>query len=261
MAEFTAHAPGTFCWPELATTDQKGAGRFYSALLGWDLNDQQTGPSETYTMFMLRGREVAAACTLRPEERQQGTPAHWRSYVTVANADDTVSRAKGLGGTVLVPPFDVMDAGRMAVLQDPTGAVISIWQPARHIGAKILREPGALGWTELLTRDTAAAEKFYTQLFGWEAKTGGDGGSAYTEFKVGGQPDAGMMQIDRAWGDVPPNWIPYFQVADCDATVEKCKTLGGRAEVPPTDIEHVGRFAQLADPQGGRFSVIRITNR
>ena len=261
MPEFTSHPVGTFSWPELATTDQKGASAFYGALLGWDVDEQPMGPTETYTMFKMRNLEVAAACALRPEERQHGVPPHWNAYVTVADADATSTRARELGGTVLAPPFDVMDAGRMAVLQDPTGAVISVWQPAAHIGAKILREPGALGWTELATRDTAAAEAFYTQLFGWEAKTGDAGGQRYTEFKVGTQPDAGMMAMDPAWGDVPPHWMPYFQVSDSDAAAAKALELGGRVFVPPTDIPNVGRFAMLADPQGAMFSVIAITNR
>ena len=261
MAEFTSHTPGTFCWPELATTDQNGASAFYRDLFGWEVDEQPIGPTETYTMFKMRGLEVAAASTLRGAEVQVGVPPHWNAYVSVADADDTVKRAQELGGKVLAPPFDVMDAGRMAVLQDPTGAVISVWQPKAHIGAKILREPGALGWTELTTRDTASAEKFYTQVFGWEAKKGDAGGQEYTEFKVGAQPDAGMIVMDPAWGNAPPHWMPYFQVADCDAAAAKAQALGGRVFVPPTDIPNVGRFAMLADAQSAMFSVIKVDNR
>jgi predicted enzyme related to lactoylglutathione lyase len=255
MVEFSSHAPGTFCWPELSTTDQKGAVAFYRALLGWDVTDQPIGPTETYSMFTLRGLEVAAAYTMRPEERQHGGPAHWNAYVSSSDVDESAKRAQELGGKVLAPPFDVMDAGRMAVLQDPTGAVISVWQPKRHIGAKILREPGALGWTELLTNDTAAAETFYTQLFGWKAKVSPE----YTEFSVGSTPDAGMMKIDPKWGNVPPHWMPYFQVNDCDGTAANATAGGGQIHVSPSDIPNVGRFAMLADPQGAAFSVITLT--
>jgi len=199
---------------------------------------------------------VAAASTLQADERQLGVPSHWNSYVSVASADESAKRAQELGGKILAPAFDVMDAGRMAVLQDPTGAVISVWQPKRHIGAKILREPGALGWTELLTNDTAAAEKFYTQLFGWKAKVSPE----YTEFSVGSSPDAGMMKLDPKWGDVPPHWMPYFQVNDCDATAAKATADGGQIHVPPSDIPNVGRFAMLADPQGATLAVIAITH-
>jgi predicted enzyme related to lactoylglutathione lyase len=254
MPEFSSHAPGTFCWPELSTTDQKGAVAFYRALLGWDVIDQPIGPTETYSMFTLHGLEVAAAYTMRPEERAHRAPPHWNAYVAVANADESATRAQELGGKVLAPAFDVMEAGRMAVLQDPTGAVISVWQAKQHIGAKILREPGALGWTELLTNDTAAAETFYTQLFGWKSKVSPE----YTEFIVGSAPDAGMMKLDPKWGNVPPHWMPYFQVNDCDGTAAKATADGGQIHVPPSDIPNVGRFAMLADPQGATFAVIKI---
>jgi predicted enzyme related to lactoylglutathione lyase len=261
MPEFSTHVPGTFCWPELATSDQQAATAFYSALFGWEADTQPIGPTETYTMFKVRSLEVGAASTLRLEERQHGVPPHWNTFVTVADADATAARARELGGTVLAPPFDVMDAGRMAVLRDPTGAVLSVWQPGLHIGARILREPGSLGWTELTTRDTAAAEKFYTQLFGWKAKAGDAGGQQYTEFTVDTQPQGGMMAMDSAWGNVPPHWMPYFQVNDCDGAVAKTEQLGGRVHVPATDIPSVGRFAMLADPQGAMFSVIAIASR
>ena len=159
-----------FRWPELATTDQKAGVAFYGALFGMGCQRAADRPGRAYSMFKLRGKEVAAACTMQAEERQLGVPPHWNAYVTVADADESAKQAQALGGKVLAPAFDVMDAGRMAVLQDPTGAVFQVWQAKQHIGAKILREPGALGWTELLTNDTAAAEKFYTQLFGWTAK-------------------------------------------------------------------------------------------
>lgn len=259
MPEFSSHAPGTFCWPELATTDQKGAVAFYRSLFGWGVNEQPVGPTETYSMFELRGKPIGAASTLRSEQRQHGVPPHWGSYVSVASADDAVKRVQELGGTVLAPAFDVMDVGRMAVLQDPTGAVFMVWQPKKHYGAAILREPGALCWTELATRDTKAAEHFYTKLFGWTSKTGSDGSMEYTEFSVQGTPSAGMMAMTPQMGSAPPHWTPYFAVTDCDATADKAKQLGGRAYVPPTDIPKVGRFAVLADPQGAVFSVIKLT--
>ena len=119
MAEFTAHVPGTFSWAELATTDQKNGVQFYRTLFGWDLKEEPIGPDDMYSIFMMRGKEVAAAYTMRAEERAHGAPPHWNLYVTVANVEDSVKRAESLGGKVLAPPFDVMDAGRMAILQDP----------------------------------------------------------------------------------------------------------------------------------------------
>ena len=171
MAEFSSHVPGTFSWAELATTDQKAGVAFYRALFGWDVNEAPIGPDEVYSMFTMRGKEVAAGYTMRPEERQTGAPPHWNLYVTVANVDESVKKAEALGAKVFAPPFDVMDVGRMAILQDPTGAVFEVWQAKLHIGAKILNEPGALCWSELTTRDPKKAEAFYTALFGWTRET------------------------------------------------------------------------------------------
>jgi predicted enzyme related to lactoylglutathione lyase len=259
MAEFTAHASGTFSWPELSTSDQKAGVAFYRALFGWDLNDIPMGPDGTYSMFLMRGKEVAAAAGQRPEERAQGVPSHWNSYVTVTNVDETVKKAQSLGAKVFAPPFDVMDAGRMAVLQDPTGAVFQVWQAGKSIGAKILNEPGALCWTELTTTDTAAAEKFYTQLFGWVPKHSAPSSvMEYTEFSVGGTPSIGMMAKPKDMpAHIPSYWMPYFQVADLDASVAKAKELGARVMVPPQEIPNTGRFAIVSDPQGAVFALFR----
>jgi hypothetical protein len=250
------HAPGTFSWPELATTDQKASVAFYRALFGWDLDDQPMGSGETYSMFQMRGRPIGAAYTMRPQERQVGAPPHWNAYVTVANVDEAAKKAESLGAKVFAPPFDVTDSGRMAVLQDPTGAVFQVWQPNKHIGAMILNEPGALCWTELSTRDMAAAETFYTKLFGWTPKHSPVGSPMpYTEFSVGGTPAIGMMPMPMAVpAFVPSYWMPYFQVADTDASAAKAKTLGANLIVQPTDIPNAGRFAVIADPQGAVFA-------
>src|SRR5262245_16835108 len=228
MADFSSHAPGTFSWVELATSDQSAGVAFYKALFDWTVNEQPMGPGETYSMFQLRGRDVAAASGQRPEERQNSVPSHWNLYVTVTNADQSAKRAEELGGRVLAPSFDVMDVGRMAVVQDPTGAVFNLWQPKRHIGAQVLNEPGALCWSELTTRDTKGAESFYTKLFGWTAKHGApSGGMEYTEFSIQGQPSIGMMDMPAQMPrSVPSYWMPYFQVVDCDGSVAKAKQLG-----------------------------------
>jgi uncharacterized protein len=252
VADYDAHVPGSFCWPELSTTDQKGAVAFYRSLFGWGVNDQPMGPGETYSMFQMRDRSVGAAYSMRAEERQLGIPPHWGSYIAVKSADDAAKRAEELGGKVLAAPFDVMDAGRMAVIQDPTGAVFMVWQGNKHSGAQVLNEPGALCWTELSTRDTKAAAKFYTQLFGWTAKTSGaETGMEYTEFSNQGRPGVGMMQMPAHMpASVPPFWLPYFQVADCDASTGKATELGGKVTMPPMDIPNTGRFSVISDPQG-----------
>jgi predicted enzyme related to lactoylglutathione lyase len=261
VAEFTSHTPGTFSWAELATTDQNAGVAFYRALFGWDLKEQPMGPSDMYSMFLMRGKEVAAAYSMRPEERQSGAPPHWNLYVTVADVDETVKRAEGQGASVFAPPFDVMDAGRMAILRDPAGAVFYVWQAKKHIGAKILNEPGALCWSELTTRDTKAAESFYTKLFGWTARHGAPSTAAeYTEFSNQGQPGVGMLPMPaRMPAAVPSYWMPYFQVVDCDGATAKARELGASVMMPPQDIPKTGRFAILKDPQGAMFAVFKYT--
>jgi uncharacterized protein len=261
MADYTTHAPGTFCWPELSTTDRKAGVAFYRSLFGWDVNDSPVGPGpdDVYSMFQIRGKSIGAAAGQQPEERKHGVPAHWNSYISVASADDAQRKAESLGGKTLAPAFDVMDVGRMAVLQDPTGAVFQVWEPKKHIGAQVLREPGALTWTELATTDTDGAKKFYTSLFGWKEKTSDGAGMTYTEFSVGDSPQAGMMAMNDQMKamKVPSNWTPYFQVADVDATANKAKELGGTLFVPPMDIPNTGRFSMISDPQGAVFAIYK----
>jgi predicted enzyme related to lactoylglutathione lyase len=257
VPEFTSHAPGTFSWPELATTDQKSGVAFYRALLGWDLNEQPLGPGETYSMFQMRGKEVAAAYTMRDDERKAGIPPHWNSYVTVKSADESAKKAQSLGGKVLAPPFDVMDVGRMAVVQDPTGAVFQVWEARKSNGAKILGEPGALCWTELTTSDLNAAEAFYEQLLGWSLKRSSAASPMeYTEFSASGTPQGGMMPKPKEMpAHIPSYWMPYFQVTSVDGTASKAKELGGKVMIGPMEIPGTGRFAIVTDPQGAVFAL------
>jgi len=255
MPTTTTHAPGTFCWPELGTTDQDGAKKFYTALFGWTFTDSDMGKGETYTMWKLGGRDVGALFKMRPDMLAQGVPPHWGSYVAVESADQTAARAKELGAKVIMDAFDVMDAGRMAVIQDPTGATFCAWEAKKHAGAGVLDEAGALCWTELVTPDTNAAARFYTALLPWKAETT-NMGMPYTVFKRGDKPAAGMMQKTPEMAHVPPSWTPYFAVTDTDASVAKAQSLGGKVAVPPQNIPTVGRFAVLCDPQGAVFCIL-----
>lgn len=255
MAETTSHAPGAFSWVELGTTDQKAAKEFYGKLFGWAFRDQDMGPGGVYTTFTLKGKAVGAAYTLDPKTHG-GVPAHWMPYVATADADASARRAVELHGTLAAPAFDVMDYGRMAVLTDPTGAAISVWQAKSHHGLEIVDEPGAFCWGQLNTNDTAKAEAFYTSLFGWNAKTGSDGGMTYTEWITGGKPIGGMMTLPPGAG-APPHWLSYFAVADCDATAAKAASLGATTHVPPKDIPGMGRFAVFADKQGAAFAIYK----
>ena len=259
MPEFSKHAPGTFCWVELATTNQAAAKTFYGSLFGWAPEDVPMGPGETYTLLKVAGKDVAALYTMMKEQRDQGVPPNWLPYVSVESADASAEKARSLGGTLLMGAFDVMDIGRMAVVQDPQGAVLAVWQPKSHIGFRLAGDPGTFCWPELQTTDPSAAGRFYSGLFGWTPKTGSGGGMEYTEWVHGGNPMGGMMQIAKEWGPVPPHWLVYFAVSDCDAATGKAKSLGGSLTVPPMDIPNVGRFSVISDPQGAVFALFKPT--
>ena len=160
---------------------------------------------------------------------------------------------------MLMGPADVFDAGRMAIIQDATGAAVGLWQPKAHIGAQVFGEPGTLGWFELLTGDTDGASEFYGGLLGWTSR----GGSAaaengYMEFQSDGQSVAGMMKIQEEWGEVPPNWGVYFVVDDADATMKQAQELGATPMMGPIDVAGVGRIYPLQDPQGAYLSIIQM---
>lgn len=251
MATMTSYAPGNFCWFELATSDQNSAKGFYSSVFGWETDDQPMGPDQFYTMLKVDGKNIGALFGMSKEEMSSGIPPHWGLYISVTNADESAKKAESLGGKIIMAPFDVMDVGRMAVIQDPTGAIFSIWQAAQHLGAGLIGETGAFCWWELNTKDTAKAKEFYTRLFGWT--TGGD--PNYTEWKNGTETIGGMMEIRPEWGPVPPNWLSYILVDNCDETAAKIKSQGGSTMMGPQDIENMGRFAVVADPQHAVFAI------
>lgn len=261
MPTVTAHTIGTFSWPELGTTDAKAAKQFYTSLFGWQFNDNDMGPNGVYTIFTLNGRDVAALYTLMPDMVKQGVPPNWGAYVTVENADRSVEKAKSLGGTVIVPPLDVMEHGRMAVLQDPQGATFTVWQAKDHIGVGVLFEPGSLAWTQLNAKDPAAAKKFYPALLGWkiqeEEMPAAMGGGMYTTWLKSDGQAGGMMPMPKE-APAPSHWLSYFAVANVDAAAAKAASLGAKTYVPPTDIPGIGRFAVLADPQGATFAVAKF---
>jgi predicted enzyme related to lactoylglutathione lyase len=255
MTHIDKHSAGSFCWIELATTDQNAAKGFYSSLFGWSPQDSPIGPSEFYTIFKLEGRDAAAGYTLRQDQRAQGVPPNWMIYITVDSADQAATKTKQLGGTVVMPPFDVMDLGRMAVIQDPTGAHFCVWQARKNTGIGIAHVAGTLCWADLSTPDTKRASDFYSALFGWQIMADEKDKSGYLHIKnsehfIGGIPPA----AHRPPG-VSPHWLAYLWVDDVDASAAKGKQMGANLCVAPMTIENVGRMAVIADPQGAVFAI------
>jgi len=256
MPDVDHHAPGTPSWVDVTAPDTDAAAAFYGALFGWDATEP--GPVEEtggYRMFRMRDRSVAG---LGPT-REGGLPPRWTTYITVADADASSAAIRGAGGTVFMEPMDVLQAGRMAAAADPQGASFCIWQPRDHIGSQIVNEPGALIWNELATTDTDAAKAFYGAVFGWAADDmAGDDGTAYTRWSLDGHGMGGMMPMgDDYPAGIPPNWLAYFAVEDCAATVARVAELGASVQLEPMTIG-MGTFAVLADPNRAVFAVIEL---
>jgi uncharacterized protein len=251
VGERSGYQPGTFCWTDLTTTDQDAAKSFYSALFGWQAEDMPIDEGMSYSMMRLDGRDVAAISPQPPQQREAGVPALWNSYISVQDADATVQRAKELGGTAHADAFDVMQAGRMGVIQDPQGAFFLAWQPREHHGAQLVNAPGALVWNELQSPDLEASISFYGQLFGWDLQDAPGMNERYVAIRNGEINNGGM----RAAGpNQPPSWLVYFGVEDIDTAVARVQELGGGVLVPPTDIQ-IAKFAVVRDPQGAVFAL------
>jgi predicted enzyme related to lactoylglutathione lyase len=254
MPEVETYAPGTPIWVDLATDDIEGSKSFYAGLFGWTpevADDPQAGG---YTMFMQGAKNIAAVAPAQAP----GQPTAWAVYIATDSADETARKVEAAGGKVVAPPFDVLDAGRMAVFQDPNGAFISIWEPKTMKGADVMREPNSLGWVELNSRDLEGVRPFYRSVFGWGEKTSsmGEGQGSYTEWQLDGNSVAGAMSMPPGVpSGVPSFWMVYFQVGDLDAAVEKANSLGARTQMGPAEYPG-GRFAVLQDPQGAVFGLI-----
>ena len=256
--QVTQHPHGTFSYVDLNSTDADSAKKYYTNLFGWASEDEPLPMGGVYTTFLQDGKTVAAVSQMSPEMEAGGMPSVWNSYVTVDDVDGIAEKATELGGTVIAPPFDVMEYGRMAVIQDPTGAVFSVWQAGKSIGAQLVNVPNSLCWNELLTRDTEVATAFYTALFGWTTQVN-DVPMPYTTWMNGERMNGGMMGItDEMPADMPAHWMAYFAVEDVDAIVAKSNELGGHTTVEPFDAGDVGRIAILQDPAGGTFSIIKF---
>jgi uncharacterized protein len=251
MAERSAYAPGTFCWAELSTSDTAGALEFYGSLLGWDGEEMPIPSGGSYTMLRLADHDVAGMATLREDQRAAGVPPHWLSYVAVEDVDVTTDRAAGLGATVLAGPFDVMDAGRMAVTRDPQGAHLALWQAGAHPGAGLVNDPGAMCLNQLNTHSPKDAARFYRDLFGWEIGRV-KGVAPYWGIRNGGALNGGMMALPA---EAPPHWLVYFTTEDVEDAAEAIARLGGQVVVPPMKAGAEGRILVASDPQGAHFAL------
>lgn len=252
MGERTQYTPGTFSWADLTTTDVEGAKAFYAGVFGWRADDVPVPDGGIYSMQFLGEQPVSAISAQPEQQREMGVPPLWNSYVTVDSADSTAARAGELGATVHAPPFDVMDVGRMAVIQDPQGAFFMVWEPRSHIGAGLVNAHGALSWNELASPDLTAAPGFYGALFGWTVQPFEGSETPYQVIQNAGRGNGGMREKTP---QEPPYWLVYFGSDDIDASLARVTELGGKLVAGPFPMGDIGKVAMAQDPQGAIFAL------
>ena len=255
MPNIDRHKEGSFSYADLQTSDLEAATKFYTGLFGWQTDDQPMSEdgSEIYRMFTKDGRVVCAASKQPPQQAEAGVPPMWNTYFTVEDVDLKAKEAEAAGGTVHAPPFDVFDAGRMAVISDPAGAFFCLWQAKENIGSYVMFEPNALTWPECGSTDPDKAKDFYTNLLGWtfEDQEMADG-NMYTVFSVHGGFVAGLMKSPMPMS----YWSIYFAVDDCKGLTKKAVDSGAQLMMDAQHMPGVGVITVATDPQGAMFGMI-----
>lgn len=270
MSERDEYPYGVPCWVDTSQPDPQAAVHFYGELFGWQFMGPGPIPDDPFAKYFVarvRGRDVAGVVSQPPQVRT----AVWNTHVAVESVANAAEKVKSAGGTVIFPPFDVLPAGRIAVLSDPAGAVFCAWEAEVREGAQLVNEPRAWAMSALLTPDPDRAKEFYGEVFGWATDTFGEGDSKIWLWRrpgyVGGEPKqpvprdvVGVMRSTRgdpSAQDVPPNWQVDFWVDDTDAIAAKAAQLGGKVVVPPYSTPAF-RSSIIADPQGAVFSVSHL---
>ncbi|NLU72996.1 VOC family protein [Streptomyces sp. HNM0575] len=254
MPEVTErYEPGVPCWVDLMVPDQQAALDFYKDLFGWQ---GEIGPPESggYSVCTLHDKPVAGVMATMAGEGEAAPPPAWTMYLATDDVDAAAHRVTQNGGTMIVEPVDVMDLGRMAVAEDPTGAVFGLWQAKDFKGSQIVSEHGAVVWSELNTSGLDEAKSFYRNL-GIET-TPMEGAPGYNGLAVGGRTVGGMQGLENSPPGTPSHWITYFAIDDTDSAVDALIRRDGSVLVPPYDMM-AGRMAVVQDPQGAVFALIK----
>jgi predicted enzyme related to lactoylglutathione lyase len=256
MSERDGYQHGVPCWVDTWQPDADAAATFYAGVFGWDVPSGSPGATSTrYDICQLDGRDVAAIGSPSPE----GVGAAWTTYVWVDDADAAAAKAAQAGGSVVVAPFGSLDGGRMAIVADPTGAVIGLWQPGTHRGAQRVNEASAYAMSMLHTPDPEGAAAFYGDLFGWTTESFGEATMFRLPGFVGGEPEQPVSRevvavMTPARDGEPARWDVDFWIADADAAAARAAELGGALVAGPYDTP-IQRQAVLADPTGATFTV------
>lgn len=245
---------GVPCWVDLISTDVGAAKDFYGGLFGWEWAGLEAPQDSTYLIASRAGANVAGLASQPPDTAEQGLPSMWNTYVAVDSADETTAKAEAAGGTIIQAPMDIPSSGRMAFVMDPSGAAIGMWQAGEHKGAGLVKEHGALIWSEVYAPDTDVTVAFYGEVFGWERVSMQiPNGGSYTTFELGGEAVAGT--IPPPMEQVPAHWHVWFGSNDAEATAAKAAELGATVLIDPMDSP-IGKIGSFHDPVGAVFSVI-----
>ena len=258
MTKLVKNKPGDFCWMELITPNLSTSKQFYAKLFGWQTHSHLMPNGGEYTMLNINGDDIVSAFELTDQMREEGASPDWSSYIYTDDVDATAKEAIKLGGYILHGPFDIMHYGRMAVIQDPSGAIFNLWKPYSIAEKQPTKKThGMFSWNELLTDDFDRSVLFYSALLGWdilEQEFPGD--FKYSIMMNGDEPVAGIMDKTPACKSLPTNWSVYFTTKNLDKTVHDATELGGKTCCEPVDIENFGRITMLKDPEKVNFSIV-----
>ncbi len=245
---------GTFVWYEHLTDDPKAAIAFYTEVVGW--KTQPFGTGDDYTMWVGSQGPLGGNMKLPDQAKKMGAPPHWIGNVRVESVDATATLATKLGGKIYKEASDIPDVGRFAVIADPQGAALSIFQPKAAMEAHDATKEGEFCWRELMTSDRVSAFKFYSELFGWKSIQEMDTGpmGIYQVFGMGDEGIGGMMTIPKG-APMPTAWLYYAETKDLDAAIARATKRGAKVMNGPMDIPGGARIAQLMDPQGAAFAL------
>jgi predicted enzyme related to lactoylglutathione lyase len=245
------------CWADLSAKDMRAAASWYGTLLGWSSVDIDVGPEGRAVLLELDGKRVASMSQASSEPGGPIPPSCWVSYVAVASAQESTRTALAAGATVLVPPFDVLDLGREAILRDPVGALISLWEPRAHRGADLRGVPGSMCSHELVTSDVERAAAFYRALAGWDIDVDHSGGEARATIRSGGRCVGGISCPDGGLASLGTTWLIGLGVRDCGAAAQVVEELRGTVIRPCAAYHLGGVWAWVRDDMGAAFAMVQ----
>jgi predicted enzyme related to lactoylglutathione lyase len=244
---------GHFCWVDVAVPNPAETHTFFSELFGWGRRVRPTEEAQAYSIMTLEGHHIAGVCEVEGSETSR-----WMNYLLVDDLAAATAKAESLGGEILKRDLEIATFGVMTVVQDPTGAIFSLWESKRG-ERKLPHRHGTVCWNELVTKDLDKAKAFYSKLAGWTHRETRFGDLCYTIFEKDGDDACGAMSLSDAANDKSvSNWIVYFTVDNCEESTRLCQELGGTVGQAPFEVEGLGRCALLSDPSGGTFGILEF---